>query len=178
MTEMTPSVRTWPRMRLRLRAVVSTTMVIGWLLAALGGVLPYYFLPRGQGSSGEELLGMGRSVWISLHLWLSVGMVLFTLVHVLLNRRGVTRSWRVVSASRLDPGPAAGGSIRVPKHRRLWGWAVVVAVVAGLIVGGLAFAADTGSEGGWGRERQPRGAAVLEGAGLLPAEAGMAGEGE
>jgi hypothetical protein len=135
LTEITPSVQTWPRMRLRLRTVVSTTMVIGWPLTALGGLLPYYFRPRGAGSSGEELLGLGRSAWISLHLWLSVGMVLFTLVHVLLNRRGVTRSWRVVSGSRLDPDPAAVGPVQGPKRRRLWGWAAVVVAMAGLILG-------------------------------------------
>lgn len=167
--------RVWPRYRIRLRSIVSTTMVIGWLLAAVGGLLPYYLLPRGQGSSGEELLGMTRPVWISLHLWLSVGMVAFTVAHVLLNRRGMTRGFRLLSGSRLEAGPAAGGSNAKTAGRRWWGWAAVVISVTGLILGGLAFAADSESNGGWGggRGRWDQGAA--DHSVVLPGETGTGG---
>ncbi len=169
------SVRVWPRYRIRLRSIVSTTMVVGWLLAAVGGLLPYYFLPRGQGSSGEELLGMGRSVWISVHLWLSVGMVAFTVVHVLLNRRGMTRGLRLLSGSRLEASPAVGGSETKPVGRKWWGWAAVVISVTGLVLGGLAFAADHDSDGGWGGGRGRWDQGVADHSGVLPGAVGVDG---
>ena len=53
--------RTWPAVRLRLRALISATMVIGWLLAAVSGLIPYFWLPSGQAGSGLEVLGLGRT---------------------------------------------------------------------------------------------------------------------
>lgn len=152
----TTSAGRWPRRRLHLRAIVSATMVIGWVMAALGGLLPYYLLPRGPGSSGGELLGLGRSGWISLHLWLSVGMVAFTLAHVMLNRRGVARAFRVVSGSSLDQSRVSGGSKQPATRKRTWAWVAVLASVTGLVLGGLSLAADSGAGAGSAGERRGR----------------------
>lgn len=165
------SAASWPRARLRCRAIISTTMVVGWFLVALGGLLPYYFLPRGAGSSGEQLLGMSRSVWISIHLWLSVGMVALTLGHVLLNRRGVTRGFRVVSGSRLGAGPAAAVPPGAPPRRKPWGWAAVLILVAGLIGGGVVFAADHGTDGGRSGGRRGDAPGAIDGPMMVAEEA-------
>jgi hypothetical protein len=148
--------RRWPRIRLHLRAIVSTTMVIGWLMAALSGLLPYYFLPRGPGSSGGELLGLGRSGWISMHLWLSVGMAAFTVAHVMLNQRGIARAFRVVSGTTLDPSGIPGDAARPAARKRVWAWAAVLASVAGLVFGGLSLAADSGAGAGTPGEGRAR----------------------
>lgn len=154
--------RQWPRIRLHLRAIVSATMVIGWLLAALSGLLPYYLLTRGPGSSGTELLGLGRSGWISLHLWLSIGMVAFTLAHVTLNQRGVARAFRVVSGSSLDRRRTAEGAQPSAARRRTWAWVAVLAAVIGLVFGGLSLAADSGADAGSSGERRGRNERLLD----------------
>lgn len=142
----TPS-RRWPWLRLRLRAIVSASMAVGWALAAVTGVVPYLFLPRGQGSSGAEFLSLARSAWLSLHVWLSFGMAAFTLAHVMLNRGGVARAFRVVSGRRVERRGSAGGAPGQPRPRPGWAWLAVTAVLAGLIVGGLALVPDHGSGG-------------------------------
>jgi len=131
-------------------------MTIGWVMAALSGLLPYYLLPRGPGSSGGELLGLGRSGWISLHLWLSVGMVAFTLAHVILNQRGVARAFRVVSGSSLGQSRLPGGSGRSATRKRTWAWVAVLASLTGLVLGGLSLAADSGADAGSAGERGGR----------------------
>ncbi|MBN2114864.1 MAG: DUF4405 domain-containing protein [Acidimicrobiia bacterium] len=122
-------------------------MAVGWALAAVTGVVPYLFLPRGQGSSGAEFLSLARSAWLSLHVWLSFGMAAFTLAHVMLNRGGVARAFRVVSGRRVERRGSAGGAPGQPRPRPGWAWLAVTAVLAGLIVGGLALVPDHGSGG-------------------------------
>lgn len=152
----TASARRWPRVRLHLRAIVSATMAIGWLMAALSGLLPYYFLPRGPGSSGGELLGLGRSVWISVHLWMSIGMVAFTLGHVMLNQRGVARAFRVVSGAGTGRSGMPSDSGKPAARKRAWAWVAVLASVSGLVLGGLSLAADSGAgTGSTGEGRVP-----------------------
>jgi len=137
----------WPRRRLRIRAIVSTAMVLGWVLAAISGLLPYYFAESGPGSSSTAVLGMTRSLWMSLHLWSSIGMVVFTVIHVLLNRKGVTRAVKVVAGSDLRKrvGPVTAADPAHPRRKRGYAWVAVVATVAVLTIGGIVFAADHGS---------------------------------
>ena len=158
MTQSAMAVRRWPRVRLHLRAVVSSTMVIGWGLTALTAMIPYFFLPKGQGSGGSEFLGMARATWLSLHVWLSFGMLALTLGHVLLNRAGVSRAFRVVSGRPRGRSAAWGDAARRPAWRPVAAWAAVAAVVVGLVVGGLTMApgdeADGGLVGGRGRDSE------------------------
>jgi len=150
----------WPRRRLRIRAIVSTTMVLGWVLAALSGLLPYYFAGSGQGSSGTTVLGVTKSVWMSVHLWSSIGMVVFTVIHIVLNRKGVTRAAKVVAGvdlrKRVDPATVTNPSLR--RRRPGYAWAAVIVSVAILSVGGVVFAADHGS----GRSSNRQVAEVLD----------------
>ena len=136
----------WPRRRLHLRAIVSTAMVLGWVLAALSGLLPYYFAGSGPGSSSSAVLGVTRSVWMSLHLWSSIGMVVFTVIHVVLNRKGVTRAVKVVAGADLRKrvGPVTAAEQARPRRRRGYAWVAVIASVAVLTIGGVVFAADHG----------------------------------
>ncbi len=136
----------WPRRRLRIRAIVSTAMVLGWVLAAVSGLLPYYFAASGSGSRSTVVLGVTKSVWMSLHLWSSIGMVVFTVIHVVLNRKGVTRAAKVVAGAdlrkRVDPATVANPAL--PRRKRGYAWAAVVVSMAALIVGGVVFASDHG----------------------------------
>lgn len=155
MSQNLTSTRRWPRVRLHLRAIVSTTMVIGWIAAALTALLPYLLLERGQGTGGSELLGLSRSGWMSLHVWFSFGMAAFTLAHVLLNRAGVSRGFRVISGRSLDRTRTPGMAGRPVARKGAWTWAAVLATVAGLVVGGLALAPDsTASEGSGGQHER------------------------
>jgi len=143
--------RLWPAIRLRLRAIISTTMVIGWTASAVTALVPYLLLSRG--SSGA-VLGLARWEWMSLHVWTSVGMALFTIGHLLLNRKGVSRAARVVVGA--DLGRRAGFA-PTPSRRRGFAWATVAVSLAVLIAGGFAFAAEGRSQAG-----SERGGSVAE----------------
>jgi len=158
--------KSWPRQRLHLRAIVSTTMVLGWVLCALSGLLPYHFAASGSGSRSTVVLGVTKSVWMSLHLWSSIGMVVFTGIHVLLNRKGVTRAVKVVTGTDLRKrvNPAATAGTAHPRRKRGYAWVAVVVSVVALTVGGVVFAADRGAGAsaadrgpGWGRNYEVTG---------------------
>lgn len=115
-------------------------MTIGWLAAAASALLPYFLMERGRGTGGAELLGLSRTAWMSLHVWFSFGMAAITLAHVLLNRAGVARAFRVVSGCSLDPSRTKAAARRPVARRGVWTWSAVLAIVTGLAVGRLALA--------------------------------------
>jgi len=138
--------RRWPAVRLRVRAVVSVTMAVGWVAAAATGLVPYLLMGRAREAAGSEVLWLGRSAWMSLHVWMSVAMVAFTLVHVALNRRGVGRAARIVSGVERRT-PATAPAVGAPNRRR-WGglaWVGVIAFLAVVALGGIAAARDGGT---------------------------------
>jgi len=136
----------WPRRRLHLRAIVSITMVLGWVLSAASGLLPYYFIGSGPGSWDATALGISKTMWESLHLWSSIGMVVFTVIHVVLNRRGVTRAAKVVAGADLRKrvGPVTAADPARPRRKRGYAWVAVVASVAVLTFGAIVFASSHG----------------------------------
>jgi Mg2+/citrate symporter len=152
----------WPSLRLRVRAIVSTTMVLGWVLSALSGLLPYFFAEKGPASRSNTVLGITKSVWLSVHVWLSIGMVVFTVIHVLLNRKGVARAVKVVSGADLNKraNPTTAAVTTRPRPKRGYAWVAVVISVLALTVGGILTAGrGTGSSAddhgpGWGRNHQ------------------------
>jgi hypothetical protein len=86
----------WPRIRLRLRAVFSSIMVFGWVVVAVTGFL-LYFSPEGRRSGWTEILWLTKSEWKDVHFWVSVGIALVTIGHVVLNRKGLRRAFRTLA---------------------------------------------------------------------------------
>lgn len=150
MSVRTQRARTWPATRMRIRAVVSATMVPGWVVAAASGLVPYLLIGRGREAASAGVLWLGRAEWMSLHVWMSVAMVAFTLAHVALNRRGVTKAVKIVAG--VERRPAGRSGEGVPRRRRP-AWAGVIAVLGLVTVLGIGFArGDSGSgEGAGGR---------------------------
>jgi len=151
-------------------------MVIGWGLTVLTAMIPYFFLPKGQGSGGSEFLGMARATWLSLHVWLSFGMLALTLGHVLLNRAGVSRAFRVVSGRPRGRSAAWGAAAHGPVWRPVASWAAVAVAVVGLVVVGLTMApgdeADGGLVGGRGRGSETHLEVPAPGSSITPLESG------
>jgi hypothetical protein len=123
---------TWPRRRLVIRSVISSTLPIGWTWAALTALIPYFWMGHGAGSSAEVLLGTTRATWLSLHVWSSIAMAVLTIAHMVLNRRGVARSYRVVGGV---PNKASASHAR-----RGFAWVGAALLIAVSVGGGYWFA--------------------------------------
>jgi hypothetical protein len=125
-----------------IRSIISATLPIGWTWAAITALVPYLWIERGSGSG--TLLGATRATWLSLHVWSSIAMLLLTMVHLLLNRRGVARSYRLVVGVPKRPSSVA------PARRGL-AWVGVVLLVAVSVGGGYWFAGIDDSHSQRGR---------------------------
>jgi hypothetical protein len=150
----------WPRRRLVIRSIISSTLPIGWTWAALTALIPYFWIGHGAGTSAETLLGATRATWLSLHVWSSITIAILTIAHMLLNRRGVARSYRVVSGA---PNKASS----VTPSRRGFAWAGVLLLAAISIGGGYWFASvDDSHSPGNNRQITVEQDAALDGGGL------------
>jgi glyoxylase-like metal-dependent hydrolase (beta-lactamase superfamily II) len=71
-------------------------------------------------------------------------MVVSTVIHVVLNRKGVARAAKVVAGADLRKrvGPVTATERARPRPKRGYAWIVVIASVAALTIGGIVFAAD------------------------------------
>jgi len=136
----------WPRRRLQIRSILSATMPIGWVWVAATALIPYFLIGKGRGAGSVEILGITRTTWMSFHVWSSIVVGLLTIGHILLNRRGLARSYRIVSgAPRRDiSGQTSGG-----RSGNLT-WVAAVAVVLVAVGGSWAFAAADGEPAGTG----------------------------
>lgn len=137
----------WPRRRLQLRSVVSATMSVGWIWVAVSALIPYFLIGRGRGAGSIERFGIARTEWLSIHVWSSIAIGLLTVGHVVLNRRGLTRSYRVVAGASTRSG--ADSRTGRPAYRGLT-WVAALAVLAVAIGGSWAYAgvaADPTDEG-------------------------------
>ncbi len=128
----------WPRIRLRLRSIISSTMVIGWIWVAASALIPYFLVSRGQGAGGIEVLGLTRSTWMSMHVWSSITVGLLTIGHALLNRKGLYRSVRILSGT---PAVARDRSAGAGRPKRGFAWIAALVVVVIVTAGSVAFAA-------------------------------------
>lgn len=130
----------WPRRRLQVRSVLSATMPIGWIWVVATALIPYFLIGKGRGAGSIELLGITRTTWISFHVWSSIVVGLLTIGHIVLNRRGLARSYRIVSgAPRRDvvTSKSTGRSGDLT-------WVAAVALVVVAVGGSWAFAAVDG----------------------------------
>ena len=139
--------RTWSRRRLLIRSVISTTLPIGWTWAAVTALIPYFWIGHGAGTSTDTVLGATRATWMSLHVWSSIAMGLLTIAHVVLNRKGVGRSVRIVSGM---PNKASAQR----QAKRGFAWVVAALLIVVTTFGGFAFAQvdNTHPSGGGGQE--------------------------
>jgi len=66
-------------------------------------------------------------------------MVVFTVIHVVLNRKGVARAAKVVAGADLRKrvGPVTAAERARPRPKRGDAWIVVIASVAALTIGGI-----------------------------------------
>jgi hypothetical protein len=136
---------TWPQKRLQIRSILSATMPIGWVWVAATALIPYFLIGRGRGAGSLEMFGVARTTWLSLHVWSSIVVGLVTIAHVILNRRGVARSYRIVSGTKRDH---AGGA---RWQRSGYTWVPALALLLVAVGGSFAYAAaDSGGEGGQG----------------------------
>lgn len=131
--------RSWPKYRLQVRSVLSATMPIGWVWVAATALIPYFLIGRGRGSGSIEMFGIARTTWLSFHVWSSIVIGLLTIGHVILNRRGLTRSYRILSG---NSHPAVAGNSEGKSDRRQLAWVAAVVLVALTIGGSWAYASS------------------------------------
>jgi hypothetical protein len=127
----------WPKHRLQIRSVLSATMSIGWVWVAATALIPYFVIGRGRGAGSIEFLGIARTTWLSFHVWSSIVIGLLTIGHVVLNRRGLTRSYRILSGA---SHPAARTNEVARRGGRGLAWIAAVALIVLTVGGSWAFA--------------------------------------
>lgn len=149
--------RTWPRRRMLVRSIISATLPVGWTWAATTALIPYFWIGHGPGSSTATVLGATRATWMSLHVWSTIAMALLTIAHVVLNRKGVSRSYRIISGA-----PSKASSL-APRPRG-YAWLGAALLIFVTTLGGFAFAAvDDTHPDGEGRGRNSAATQVDDG---------------
>ena len=68
----------------KIKFLVDILMFVSFLVVAVSGFILWLVLPRGSGRDGSVFILL-REEWLFLHDWLSVFLVLFILVHLVLN---------------------------------------------------------------------------------------------
>ena len=140
----------WPRRRLQLRSVISATMSVGWVWVAATALIPYFLIGRGRGMGSIEMFGVARTEWLALHVWSSIAIGLLTIGHVVLNRRGLTRSYRVVAGASVS---SEQGRRSMNNRQRGFTWLVAVAVLMVAIAGSWVYATTSADPVGGGSRR-------------------------
>jgi len=155
MTATSSQPMTWPRRRLLIRSNLSAFMPFGWSWVALTALIPYFLIGSGAGTSRIEMLGLSRATWLSLHVWSSLFVGSLTIVHVVLNRRGVSRSLRIVRGGQTSAGTGPA--------RRSYAWIAAVALLAVAVGGGFLFASFDTTHGSEDRSRLKATSSVVDG---------------
>lgn len=132
----------WPRKRLQIRSALSATLPIGWIWVVATALVPYYLIGRGPGTGSVEILGLSRSTWMAMHVWSSITMGIITVGHAVLNRRGLTRSYRIVGGGGRSASRTGSRSVRT------WGWIPATALIAMVLAGSWVFAATSNERAG------------------------------
>jgi hypothetical protein len=93
------------------------------------------------------MFGIARTEWLGFHVWSSIAIGLLTLAHVVLNRRGLTRSYRVVAGA--PTRPVAAAQSMIPSRRGSTSVAALALVIV-VIGGSWVFASSGDTVGGGG----------------------------
>jgi hypothetical protein len=81
-----------PKSKAYLRSWVSISMLISWGLSALSGFI-LWVAPNGLRSGRMLLLfGLNKSEWGSFHTWLSIAALIITILHLVVDWRGLKGS--------------------------------------------------------------------------------------
>lgn len=155
MTVSSTQPRKWPRQRLLIRSNLSAFMPFGWTWVALTALIPYFLIGSGAGTSSIEMLGLSRATWLSLHVWSSLFVGALTIAHVVLNRRGVSRSLKIVRGVQNNAGTRPA--------KRSYAWIAAVALLAVAIGGGFVFASFDTTHGGADRSRLEATSSIVDG---------------
>lgn len=157
MTTSSTQTRRWPRRRLLIRSNLSAFMPVGWTWVATTALIPYFLIGSGPGTSTIELLGLSRATWLSLHVWSSLFVGALTIAHVVLNRKGVSRSLRIVRGA--QNGTGAGPA------KRSYAWVASAMLLAATVGGGFVFASFDATHGNGDRAGVDAAEMVVDGAG-------------
>jgi hypothetical protein len=122
-------------------------MSVGWVWVAATALIPYFIIGRGRGAGSIEFLGVARTTWLSFHVWSSIVIGLLTIGHVVLNRRGLTRSYRILSGTS-HPAASSRGVARLRGRGLAWVGALALLVI--VVGGSWAYAGADERSGGAG----------------------------
>lgn len=77
------------KMKVYARAVVAILLITVWVLAAFTGLL-LWLAPEGPRSGRQLLLlNLTKSEWGDIHFWVSVAVLIVTLVHIIIDWRAL-----------------------------------------------------------------------------------------
>lgn len=71
------------------RAWVAITMLTGWPVVVVSGVLLWLADPGKRSGQQELFLGLTKREWADIHWWVSVAVVLITLLHVVIDYKAL-----------------------------------------------------------------------------------------
>ncbi|MDA1256921.1 MAG: DUF4405 domain-containing protein [Chloroflexi bacterium] len=76
------------------RAWIGISMLVGWPIVVVSGVLLWLADPGRQSGQQELFLDLTKSEWGDIHWWVSVAVVLITLVHVVIDFKALKGALR------------------------------------------------------------------------------------
>lgn len=89
-----------------LRAVIAIAMMVIWSLVTFSGFL-LWLAPHGPRSGYRPLfLDLTKREWGELHLWFSLAAITVTVIHLIVDWRGLCGCLRYLASVHREAGPA------------------------------------------------------------------------
>lgn len=82
--------------------LIDILIFILFLVITISGFILWLVLPRGGGGVRESSFIFDRHIWVGIHNWLSVGLILLIIVHLLLNWKWIKAMFKCFKVKKCD----------------------------------------------------------------------------
>ena len=70
----------------KINYIIDALIAISFLVVAITGLVMFFFLPSGVQRGGyQEFLGIIKHVWIDIHNWSGIILIILVIVHLILH---------------------------------------------------------------------------------------------
>ena len=70
----------------KINYIVDVLMAISFFVAAITGLVMFFFLPSGVQRGGyQEFLGIIKHIWVDIHNWAGIILIILVIIHLILH---------------------------------------------------------------------------------------------